>query len=317
MLAAPRRLASGHGQPLADPGVGLGAGRRCAGLQIAAAWRVLQHGSERPPLGGAQILESGWMRASCFLGFGGCLGRLRIFVCASDVLGFLFRALIRLAWRRLAPPGGLCGLTFRVWRRLWLPPAAAACGCRLWLPPSGPTGSAWGDWMLRVPSGLPRCQSRPAALGDPRHVAGWQHDHSGQRPLPLPRGALPTEPGGQGVRRLPGDHGQSHIHHVPVLPALQELRLPRLWLRGRRHRGHRCAPAISRVGSCTTTVPATALCRLQTQHAYMASKVAYIAKLVSANIDSEGIVAQRKYIMSQVGPLSINGAFLVHQSSRS
>ena len=166
MLATPRRLAGWHVRALADPGVGLGAGRRCAGLHIAAAWRVLRHGSERPPLGGAQILESGLMRASCFLGFVWCLGRLRIFVCASDVLGFLFRPLIRLAWRRLAPPGGLRGLTFKS----LAPPVAAAGGCRLWLPPGGPTGSAWGDWALRVPSGPPRCQSRPAALGDPRHV---------------------------------------------------------------------------------------------------------------------------------------------------
>ena len=84
------------------------------------------------------------------------LGCLRIFVPSPDKA--------RVA--RLAPPGGLRGLTFKS----LAPPVAAAGGCRLWLPPGDPTGSAWGDWALRVPSGPPRCQSRPAALGDPRHV---------------------------------------------------------------------------------------------------------------------------------------------------
>ena len=47
----------------------------------------------------------------------------------------------------------------------------------------------------------------------------------------------------------------------------------------------------------------------------MASKVTYIAKLVSATsppMTTREFIAQGKYVMSQVDPLSKNYAFLVH-----
>jgi len=75
-----------------------GAAQACTLQQPGACCAVVP---SAPPLGGAQILESGLMRASCFLGFVWSLRCIRIFVCASDVLGFLFRPLIRLAWRGL------------------------------------------------------------------------------------------------------------------------------------------------------------------------------------------------------------------------